>query len=205
MPCQHKFIEFLKLEKLDFKPTTLIVGTFNPVITTNTAEWFYGRHDNNFWVVLPRIFGEKSMRCSTPADWKSFCKHHLIAITDLISCIEDADLANPLHYALLKTYSDKSIAVKFHQHSNVRIVKLLRANPSIKNLYLARGTGDTFWKNLWEPVEEYAKLYGIYENKLMTPSRNAFYQQGRYNKQNPLNPLNLEDFILKKWKEKWRF
>lgn len=30
MPCNHKFLEFLNLEKLDFTPTTLIVGTFNP-------------------------------------------------------------------------------------------------------------------------------------------------------------------------------
>ena len=30
MACDHKFNFFLRLEKLDFKPETLIVGTFNP-------------------------------------------------------------------------------------------------------------------------------------------------------------------------------
>jgi hypothetical protein len=30
MACNHKFKSFLRLEKLDFKPETLIVGTFNP-------------------------------------------------------------------------------------------------------------------------------------------------------------------------------
>jgi hypothetical protein len=30
MACIHKFKNFLRLEKLDFKPETLIVSTFNP-------------------------------------------------------------------------------------------------------------------------------------------------------------------------------
>lgn len=75
MPCNHKFIEDLNLKNLNFKPTTLIVGTFNPEWPVgNTAEWFYGRIDNNFWDVLPRIYGNKSMRCSKPSDWKKFCE-----------------------------------------------------------------------------------------------------------------------------------
>lgn len=49
MPCNHKFQEDLNLERLDFKPTTLIVGTFNPEWPDgNQAQWFYGRtHDQN--------------------------------------------------------------------------------------------------------------------------------------------------------------
>lgn len=30
MPCPHKFQEDLNLDKIDFKPETLIQGTFNP-------------------------------------------------------------------------------------------------------------------------------------------------------------------------------
>lgn len=205
MACNHKFIEFLHLEKLDFTPTTLIVGTFNPDIAENKAEWFYGRYENNFWAVLPRLYGENSMRNSNPSNWKAFCKRHKIAITDLISCIEDADERNPEHIALLKSYSDRSIAQKFEQHTPVKIDELLKTNPSIKNVYLTRDIGDTFWKKLWKPVEQYAKKTGINENKLLTPSGYAFYQLGRYNKQNPSNRMELEDFILKKWRERWHF
>jgi len=47
MACNHKFIEYLNLENLDFEPTTLIVGTFNPEWPAgNQAEWFYGRTHN---------------------------------------------------------------------------------------------------------------------------------------------------------------
>jgi hypothetical protein len=203
MACNHKFKDYLNLEKLDYKPTTLIVGTFNPLIEGNKAEWFYGRFDNNFWDVLPRIYGEQSMRCSKPDEWKAFCKHQRIAITDLISCIEDADLTNPSHAALLKTYSDKTIAEKFKKHTPIKIDELVEAYPTIKNIYLTRGTSDNFWKNLWNPIVQYAKQNELYQSTLLTPSGYAFYQQGKYNKQNSLNPLSLEDYILKDWKSKW--
>jgi hypothetical protein len=203
MASEHKFKEYLNLEELDFQPTTLIVGTFNPSIGGNDAAWFYGRFDNNFWDVLPRIYGKDSMRCSSPKQWKLFCKENKIAITDLISSIDDADLDNLIHFNKIKTFSDKTIANDFKQHKQVKIIKILESNPSIKNVYLTRGTGETFWKRLWKPIEIYCKENGLCEKKLITPSGYAFYQQGKYNKQNPLNPLSLEDFILKDWKSKW--
>jgi len=203
MACVHKFQKYLKLEKLDFKPTTLIVGTFNPEIDGNKAEWFYGRYDNNFWDVLPRLYNEQSMRCNKPNEWKAFCMKHKIAITDLISCIEDANVDEPEHAALLKTYSDKTIAEKFKKHSTVSIEDLLKANPSIEHVYLTRGIGETFWKKLWKPVMQYAKQEKLHAQSLLTPSGYAFYQQGKYNKKNPLSPLSIEDFILKEWKSKW--
>jgi G:T/U-mismatch repair DNA glycosylase len=203
MPCNHKFIEYLNLERLDFEPTTLIVGTFNPLIEGNKAEWFYGRFDNNFWDVLPRLYGENSMRCCKPNEWRKFCKRHKIAITDLITCIQDADLLNVSHVAMLKTYSDKTIAEKFKHHTKNNILELLKAKQTIKNVYLTRGIGENFWKKLWKPTKEYSKQFKLNENTLLTPSGYAFYQQGKYNKLNPLEPLDLEDFILKEWKSKW--
>lgn len=203
MPCNHKFIEYLNLKRLDFEPTTLIVGTFNPAIDGNKADWFYGRFDNNFWDVLPRLYGEESMRCSKPKDWKAFCKRHRIAITDLLESIDDADMGNELHIGKLKSYSDKSIIEAFKIHSKVEIVDLIKSNPSIKNVYLTRGISDSFWKNLWKPVMQNSKQHDLHESTLLTPSGYAFYQQGKYNKLNPTNPLSLEDYILKEWKSKW--
>ncbi len=74
MSCNHKFIRDLELERIDFEPTTLIVGTFNPEWpANNTVEWFYGQtHDansnrsNNFWDILPKIYGEPSLIDATP-------------------------------------------------------------------------------------------------------------------------------------------
>jgi hypothetical protein len=204
MACLHKFQEDLNLTRINFEPTTLIVGTFNPSWPEgNKAEWYYGRFDNNFWDVLPRLYSEESLRCATPAIWKSFCERHKIAITDLISCIEDAEPENELHKSQLRTFSDKAIAEKFTRHTPVGIVELLRSNPTIKNIYLTRGISETFWKNHWKPVELYASQNSLHERKLLTPSGYAFYQQAKYNKQNPAATLNLEDYILKDWQEKW--
>jgi hypothetical protein len=50
---------------------------------------------------------------------------------------------------------------------------------------------------------QHAKLHDLHERTLLTPSGYAFYQQGKYNKLNPTNPLSLEDFILKDWDSKW--
>lgn len=50
MACRHKFIDYLNLDNLDFDPTTLIVGTFNP-------EWPDGNHAECFMAGLIIIFG----------------------------------------------------------------------------------------------------------------------------------------------------
>jgi len=60
MACQHKFKDDLNLQNIDFELSTLIVGTFNPAIEGNKAEWFYGRFDNNFWDVLFELLKSKS-------------------------------------------------------------------------------------------------------------------------------------------------
>jgi hypothetical protein len=205
MPCLHKFRHYLDLENLNFLPTTLIIGTFNPSWPTdNYAQWFYGRTDNNnFWNVLPRIYNEESLINANVERWKSFCRRQLIAITDLISCIEDADFALDQHNNWLKDYSDKNIAEKFQRHSFIEIVQLLQNNPSIKNVYLTRGIGDTFWRRKWIPVRNYCNQKNIHCEELLTPSGFAFYQQGRHNKLYPENQLNLSDFIFAKWKDKW--
>ena len=205
MACNHKFQNYLKLERIDFEPSTLIVGTFNPSVEGNKAEWFYGRKENNFWDVLPKIYGENSIRGATPADWKAFCKRHKIAITDLISCIEDADLSIPLDIKQLKTYLDKTIAEKYEKHSDVEIVDLLISNPTIKNVYLTRAAKEKFWKTRWTKVEQYAQNNKLHEQKLITPSRYAFYQQSKYNKLNPLTPISLEEYIMQNWRSKWHF
>jgi hypothetical protein len=118
MPCPHKFQEYLKLEKLDFLPETLIVDTFNPAWPEgNYAEWFYGRVRNNyFWDVLPRMFDpelnlrQKGIHAS---EWKLFCNQRRIAVTDLIYSIEDADSQNSDHREAFKYYSDAFICRDF--------------------------------------------------------------------------------------------
>lgn len=214
MACPHKFQEYLTLERLDFEPTTLIVGTFNPAWPAeNSAQWFYGRtHDeygnqnNNFWEVLPRLYGEESLINATPAEWKSFCRRHKIAITDLISCIDDARQDCPDHVKALKGYSDKAIAEGFNGQVPVHIAQLLKQHLTIQYVYLTRGTGETFWKRLWLPVKQFSTRNSKRERTLLTPSGYAFYQHGRYNNENTNHQIpRLQDFILMRWQEQWHF
>lgn len=212
MACKHKFLNELNLNELSYNPTTLIVGTFNPSWPEkNNAKWFYGRtHDkngkqnNNFWDVLPRIYGETSLITAGPDEWKNFCKMKKIAITDLISSIEDADMISPQHLKVLGSYSDNEIAIKFKCHEFVNIVDILNEHKTIQNVYLTRGIGEAFWERLWESVINYAKTNNINQSTLSTPSGNARFQHGKFNKTNPSMKIDkLSDFILYSWKKVW--
>jgi hypothetical protein len=204
MPCPHKFQEYLTLEKVTFDPKTLVVGTFNPKWPEgNPAKWFYGRTDNNhFWDVLPRLYGQNSLKDADVTDWKQFCTEQNVAITDLISCIKDADESNEDYRELLGGYSDKAITSNFKSFDFVDIVRILKEHKSIDRVLLTRGTGDKFWEKLWKPIEKYCDEHGIVCRTLMTPSGYAYYQQGRYNNKHPDKRLTLPDFILYKWEEK---
>ena len=208
MACLHKFHYNLDLEQLDFEPTTLIVGTFIPEWPAgNAAEWFYGRTASNyFWHVLPRLYGEGSLINTTPGEWKQFCHDKKIAITDLISSIDDADPGDPGHNKVLGGFDDKAIVYNFDDFVFVNIVQILRRQPSIKHVYLTRGITEAFWKHLWNPVMQYCSLNDLHERRLLTPSGSALYQYEAHNNEHPddVIPL-LEDYILMRWKQEWHF
>lgn len=212
MPCNHKFQQDLQLQHLDYEPTTLIVGTFNPAWpNNNNAEWFYGRtHDangnqnNNFWAVLPRIYERESMIYATPEEWRQFCHDNQVAITDLITSVNDAEEHNLHHQEIMAGFADKALAENFHNFTFTNVVGLLQTHSTIQNVYLTRGATPAFWSRLWQPVRQYAALNGLRIRTLLTPSGYAFYQQGRYNNANPEAPITeLEDFVLMRWQERW--
>ncbi len=200
MPCIHKFKASLNLERLDFKPDVLITGTFNPGWDhlENYATWFYGRTRNNyFWDVLPRLYGKNPLRQARPAEWKAFCRANRIALTDLIASIDDADPDHPDHAGYLKTYRDDLITRHFRQFTLVDIPKLLAGNPTISKVYLTRSTNAPFWRQLWQPVEEYAQLHSIKTQNLMTPSSGARFQVPKGKN------ISLGDFIFEQWLNTW--
>jgi hypothetical protein len=211
MPCDHKFKNELNLERIDFEPTTLIVGTFVPGWPANTADWFYGRTRdadgnmiNNFWDVLPRLYGEQSLIDAGPQEWKQFCREKQIALTDLISSIDDADADNAAHNKVFAGFADKALIFNFDDFVFVNIVQLLRRHPSIKNVYLTRGITESFWKHLWNPVIQYCSLNNIRERRLLTPAGPDLYEHTAYNNEHPNWPIPLlQDYILMRWKQEW--
>jgi hypothetical protein len=201
MACDHKFKEYLYVEKLDFEPTTLIVGTFNPAWPeSNYADWFYGRVSNNyFWDILPKMYDHELLRNRSHREWKSFCKQNKIAITDLVSCIEDADIANSGHGKVLGGYADSSIASRFKQQKSTGIVELLEANPTINNVYLTTTTSAGLWYNLWSTVSGFCKLNNKYCRQLMTPSKGARFFMTK------ASGIKMPEFIYNDWKGKWNY
>lgn len=210
MPCPHKFQEYLNLEKLDFAPETLIVGTFNPAwLEDNYAEWFYGRTGNNyFWDVLPRLY-QPDLNLRTKGyehvDWKLFCKENKIAITDLIYSIEDADPANPNHHKALKSYSDATISKQFSAITFTDIVGVLERYPSINSAYLTTQAKIDMFNQKWSEVEKYGKEKEIIVKRLLTPSAGARFQMREYKRKNPSDKTPLRNFIYKSWLEVWHF
>jgi len=204
MACLHKFHDYLDLERLDFEPVTLFVGTFNPDWpASNPARWFYGRtSDNCFWDIVPRLYGAGSLINATPAEWKQFCHDKQIAVTDLISSIDDAMPDNPKHNKILGGFSDDAIQHNFDDLVYVNIVQLLRLHPTIKQVYLTRGLTDAFWRHLWNPVAHYCNHNNIRERKLLTPSGEAIYQYEAHNSQNQECQIpTLADYILMRWRD----
>lgn len=199
MTCLHKFASDLKLERLDFEPTTLIIGTFNPSWDNlgNYAQWFYGRtHNNYFWDVLPRLYENTNLRRACPSEWKVFCHRHKIALTDLLYSIDDADSHNHTHIQHLKTYRDDAIAKYFQQFTEVNIPNLLENHPTINHVYLTRqATG--FWQQKWLPILQYCKKNELTAQTLLTPSGSARFQM-----QKSVDSV-LRDFIFKRWQNSW--
>jgi len=208
MPCPHKFQSYLNLDRLDFVPETLIVGTFNPAWPEgNYAEWFYGRTGNNyFWDVLPRMYeSDLNLRKREfgPKDWKLFCRENRVAITDLIFSIEDADSESESHRKALKTYSDASISRQFQQITFTDILEILERFPGIKNVYLTTQAKIDLYNMRWSAVEEYGLKNGVRVSRLLTPSASARFQMGNYRQENPEDKTLLRNFIYKNWLDIW--
>jgi hypothetical protein len=206
MPCKHKFYNELELTHPDYRPETLIVGTFSPEWPAdNTAAWFYGRTEESLlWDVLPRVYGFPSLLSADVNEWRQFCKEHKIAFTDLIGEIEDADPASKKHQKMLGGFSDKAIMHNFDDFDFINIVALLKRNPTIKNVYLTRGITEAFWRHLWSPVMRYCNEHGLHERILLTPDESATYQYETYTMANPdiAMPV-LSDYLVMRWKEVW--
>lgn len=208
MPCHHKFIDYLNLYNLDFEPTTLIVGSFNPSWPAgNKAEWFYGRTARNyFWDVLPRLYGNDSLRKSDKIEWIKFCEENKIVITDLITTIEDAEIGNEEHEEILKSYLDTSIADYFNEFKFTNIESILDRYPSIKNIYLTRNEGVELFDSRWNNIKTFALNKGVYHLKyLLTPSASARFQIKEYKKNNPEDKTPLKNFIFEEWSKNWHF
>ena len=64
---------------------TLIVGTFNPKMPGNCAEFFYGRPRNSMWTILARAYGVEDLKKKSKVEKLDFLHTYRVDFVDLIS------------------------------------------------------------------------------------------------------------------------
>jgi len=186
---QHLF-KHTDLEPLENHPPKgeyeiLIVGTFNGDIEGNLASWFYGRPENEFWCLFPRMLNKQSLH---PVDcdqdiavlterWKEFCKDNKIIIVDLFKDIL-VDLPNHADKNLAALQPNQYIAFDF---------KKAFANCKFKFvMFTWKGIENNSLTNLKYQYINYFQQRGSRIAHLLTPS--LAYAKSRY-------------FKIKQWKE----
>jgi len=160
----------------------LFVGTFNPSWDNpngNNANWYYGRRTNDFWYIMPQVFGHQSLMPrqfrTNPDFLRKWCEKNSIGVTDLISSIQDANENNPEHKDWILGMQDEHLE-NFDDIACTRINNIIEENhDTLQGIYLTRYThtldqqGILF--RLWNNVVNVCNQYQIPHASLVTPSR----------------------------------
>ena len=83
-----KIVHRFRNHVIDPDTETLIIGTFNPEVESNDAEFFYGRGRNYLWRLLPTFYGEPDLKDADTATKKQFISKHRIDFIDLIDEVQ---------------------------------------------------------------------------------------------------------------------
>lgn len=196
--CKHKFINDLNLAYVEWEVQTLFIGTFNPSCSiSNSAEWFYGRTENNmFWNTLGYIYENNPLlgESRSPTLWVQFCERNNLAVSDIISEIKNVDLDNGDDYKnLCKGFSDKKLELYINnkQHISSNLVSVIEENPylkKIKNIYFTRKGINHPWNILFDPIINICRQRDISYSPLITPGGYNYFQ---FNSDFPRTPKNL--------------
>lgn len=177
MPCNHKFINDLQLDYVDWNVKTLFIGTFNPGwirCPNNYANWFYGRTNRNeFWKILPIIYHQEPLLNGNRNIWIEFCRQNEIAITDIIESI-DAEENNPEHLHIICRFRDDQLG-NFNNTIN-DVPAILDKFKSIKQICITRQTLTPFVENCFADTFQYINNHperNFILNRLRSPSRGA--------------------------------
>lgn len=146
---------------------TLILGTFNPDIKGNEADFFYGRSRNFLWRLLPLAYNEPDLKKASKPEKLAFILKHKIGFIDLIAEIS-VDAGEETNY------NDDFIDGRVTRWQEVILgMKKLKA---LKRVGFTRRTltGIPGMKSKIEVIASFCNEHGIYFKPLPTPSR--FYR-----------------------------
>ena len=182
MPCQHRFHDILmpQQDRLRF----LFIGTFNPewdAANANNANYFYGRASSLFWCILPHAFNDNCLVDKEREEWEEFCAANNIGLTDIISCVTNADQNNQEHIDLLTLgFKDDNLDKKTNgqftfnlDFTTQQLTQLIDDNhQTLRGVFFTRSTNQgigRIWQQ-WQNVSQHCQNLGIYSNGLPTPS-----------------------------------
>ncbi len=129
MPCRHRFYNLLIP---DWEIEYLFVGTFNPEWNYNNAEqadYFYGRRRNNFWCILPNVFGDESLKHQELLFKLDYINQNRIGITDIVTNVINANEENIIDRNNLTTGFSDIVLNQYNLDFNTQnILKLIEKN-----------------------------------------------------------------------------
>lgn len=161
---QHRFLN----HKINQLTEILVIGTFNPDSTDNIADFFYGRQRNFLWTLIPKSFGEESLKSKSKNEKLDFIERYKIDFIDLISEVEVDEVSN---------YDDGYLddKVKLWRDVKDEISKL----PNLKKVCLTRKSFADIpnMKIKIDEISDYCKDNGLQFKLLTTPAR--FYRQDK--------------------------
>jgi G:T/U-mismatch repair DNA glycosylase len=173
----------------------LFVGTFNPAWdggNKNNAAWFYGRDTNLFWCILPHALYENCLIDKGIDEWQAFCQERRIGLTDIISCINNADEGNQEHRkALTKGFPDDKLddatngEYVFDLAFTTDLIKdMINSNrATMKGVFFTRSTHKDvprIWKQ-WLEIATFCAAAGITTQVLPSPSPRGGSIRGKIN------------------------
>lgn len=144
----------------------LIIGTFNPDTPKNKADFFYGRHRNFLWVLLPQSFGIESLKGKSREDKIKFMREFKVDFTDLIASVDVEEETN---------YKDDYLDNKvISWTNNIEVIKSL---PKLNRVCFTRKSfgGIPNMKLRIEEIRIFCESRNIEFEYLPTPAR--FYTE----------------------------
>jgi len=178
---QHMIIKHKFLDKyLITGKKNLIIGTFNPDIICNEANFFYSRKRNYFWNLLPSVFNSEPMKDKSIESKINFLKINDIELTDLILSVNISEDDIPF-------YGDDKLN-KVIKWNTSNIINILKKHKT-QNVYFTRKSFDRKVENIKieiDKIKAFCENNGMKFEFLPTPSRHA------------------NDKKLKEWKSKFK-
>lgn len=159
---KHRFSNY----QINPSTETLIIGTFNPETSANSADFFYGRKRNFLWTLVPQAFGENSLKNKPKKEKIEFIQRHKIDFIDIILEVNVDDVSN---------YYDSYLDNKVTKWNDI-----ISEIKKLKNLHRICVTRKTFndipnMKIQINEIKNYCESNNIKVEFLPTPAR--FYNQ----------------------------